>query len=113
MAGRRRPTDDRSRSAALGPLDAEGSATLALDPASQPRGNATLRLTGFAETIDALTRAGVLARNDARVAGTVLGLMSSTPGGSTAEVSVPLTLDSGRLLMGAIPLARIPPIVWP
>jgi hypothetical protein len=95
-----------------GSLDAEGSAVLALDEALQPRGNATLQLTGFTETIEALTRAGVLARNDARVAGTVLSLMSRSRSDGVAEATVPLTLDSGRVSMGAIPLARLPAVAW-
>ncbi len=56
---------------------------------------------------------GVLARNDARVAGTVLSLMSRTPPNGMAEATVPLTLDSGRISMGAIPLARLAAFAWP
>ncbi len=94
-------------------LSVEGSALLSLDPALQPRGNATLQLAGFTAASDSLARAGILARNEAMVANTVLSLMAhARPGGEVTAV-VPLTLDNGRLTMGAIPLARVSAVVWP
>ncbi len=96
-----------------GPLDVDGTGLLSLDPALQPRGNATLQVTGFTETIDALARAGVIGANDAKVVGTVLSLISRRLPNGTTEATVPLTLDSGRVSMGAIPLARLAALAWP
>ncbi len=96
-----------------GPLRAEGSALFSLDPALQPRGNATLQLIGFAAASDALTRAGIMAHNEAMVANTVLGLMAHRQPDGQQVVVVPLTLDNGRLTMGAIPIARVSAVAWP
>ena len=97
-----------------GTMDAEGHGTAGLDPALQPVAAATLRLAGYAEAIEALARAGTISRNAGRVAGTVLGLMAATPAeGGPATVEAPFSLRDGRLSMGAIPLARVPALVWP
>lgn len=96
-----------------GPLDAKGSGALSLDAALQPVANASLRLTGYAELIDALTRSGALARNDAQVAATLLGLLARAPAGAAPFVDLPLTLQDGLLAMGAIPLARVPRLSIP
>jgi hypothetical protein len=96
-----------------GPLDLRGSASLGLDGAMQPAGSAQVQLTGFMEVIEALARSGSISRNDARVAGTLFGLMSRPGASDVAEADLPLTLKDRTLLVGAIPVARLPVVVWP
>ncbi len=96
-----------------GPLDARGAGSGGLDAALQPFASGTLHLSGYAEAIDALARAGTIGRNDARVANTLLGLMARPVADGPATVDVPLTLQDGRLSMGLVPLARLQPLTWP
>jgi hypothetical protein len=96
-----------------GPLDAGGNAQLGLDGAMQPAGSGTLHLTGYAEAIEALVRAGTITRNDARVIGTLLGLMSRSEAGKPPEVTLPVTLRDRTLATGAIPLLRLPALDLP
>ena len=96
-----------------GPLDVRGSASLGLDAAMQPDGSAQVQLTGFMDLIEALARSGAISRNDARVAGTLLGLMARPGASDVAEADLPLTLKDRTLLVGAIPVARVPVVVWP
>ena len=96
-----------------GPLDVRGHASLGLDQALQPEGSAAVQMTGFAEVIDALARAGAITRNDARVATTLLGLMARPGADNAAEADLPLTLKDRTLLVGAIPLLRLPVLAVP
>ncbi len=94
-----------------GPPDAQGHGTAGLDEGLQPTATGTLHVTGYHEAIDALVRAGTIGRNAARVSTTVLDMMATST--DPATVNVPWTLKNGTLAMGAIPLARIPPLTWP
>jgi len=94
-----------------GPLDAQGHFTVGLDSGLQPAANGTLHISGYHEAVEALVRAGTIGRNAARVTTTVLDMMATST--DPAIVDVPLTLRSGSLAMGAIPLLRIPAITWP
>ncbi len=97
-----------------GPLDLDGSATLALDGALQPAGTAQLRLIGQSQTLDALAAGHVLAPQVARAAKAVLALMAHEPkAGGPPEVDVPLVLHDRVLTMGRIPLLRLPHLQWP
>jgi hypothetical protein len=97
-----------------GPLNLNGSATLALDEHMQPMGAATARIVGYAATLDALAAARVIGTRAAMTAKAVLGLMAHAPADSAApEVEVPLTLQDGTLSVGRIPLARMPEFSWP
>ncbi len=97
-----------------GPLGLSASATVALDPQLQPMGTATARVLGYSEALDSLAAQNVITRRTATAAKAVLALIARTPeGGQTPEVEVPLTLQDRVLSMRQIPLARIPPLVWP
>ena len=96
-----------------GPLDVRGNASLGLDAALQPAGTASLQLTGYAEAIDALARSGAITRNDARVASTLLSLISSQGAGEVSQAELPLTLKDRTLSAGAIPLLRLPALAIP
>jgi hypothetical protein len=96
-----------------GPLDAQGTGTGGLDASLQPFASGTVHLTGYGEAIDALSRAGTIGRNDARVANTLLGLLARPVADGTVAVDVPLALQDGKLSMGLVPLARLQPLTWP
>jgi len=99
---------------AWGPLDLDGSATLALDEHMQPMGAGSARLTGYAATLDALVAGRMIGARAAIAAKAVLGLMAHTPAdGGAPVVEVPLTLQGGALSVGRIPLGRMPELSWP
>ena len=96
-----------------GSLDARGTGSGGLDATLQPFATGTLHLTGYAEAIDALARAGTITGNDARVATTLLGLLARPVADGPLAVDMPLTLQGGKLSMGMVPLLRLPTLVWP
>lgn len=97
-----------------GPLGLTATAKLALDPELQPTGTGTAHITGYAETLDALARNGLMSRSAATTAKAVLSLLADTPGdGGPAEVDVPLSLQYRTLSMRQVPLVRLPELDWP
>ncbi len=96
-----------------GKLDVTGQGTLGLDAAMQPAGSFAVRLTGFADAIDVLVRAGALTRNDGRVMATLLGLLSTPGPDGVAQAELPLTLRGRVLSTGALPLLRLPVVSLP
>ncbi len=104
----------RSLTLDWGPVRAAAAATLALDETLQPMGAGTLRLTGAAETLDALAAAGLVGRRAAATARGVLPLLSR-PAVDTGrpEIEVPLTLEDRTLALARIPVLRFAPLDWP
>jgi len=97
-----------------GPLGLTATATLALDPELQPMGTGTAQVTGYAETLDALARNGLMSRSAATTAKAVLSLLANAPDdGSPSEVEVPLSLQYRTLSMRQVPLVRLPELDWP
>lgn len=96
-----------------GPLEVEAGGTLALDAELQPMGALTATIRGFAETIDALVAKGLVKARDGATAKVVLGLLAKEPeGGGAPEVTVPLTVQNGRLYVGPVVLFRLPKVPW-
>lgn len=97
-----------------GPLVGDARLALALDGALQPAGSGTLRVTGAAETLDALTRAGLIAASAARTAQAVAVLFARPPPeGGPPRVELPVALANGTLSVARVPLLRLAPIAWP
>jgi hypothetical protein len=97
-----------------GPLGLTATATLALDPELQPMGTGTAQVTGYAETLDALARNGLMSRSAATTAKAVLSLLANAPDdGSPSAVEVPLSLQYRTLSMRLVPLVRLPELDWP
>jgi hypothetical protein len=97
-----------------GPLGLTATATLALDPELQPMGTGTAQVTGYAATLDALAKNGLMSRSAATTANAVLSLLADTPGdGGPSEVDVPLSLQYRTLSMRQVPLVRLPELDWP
>lgn len=95
-----------------GSLGASGAATLSLDAALQPAGTATLRVSGFAETLDALAAARIVPARTVSTAKAVLSLMARPQPNGPAVVEAPLTLQDRTLQFARFPLARMPIVQW-
>jgi hypothetical protein len=95
-----------------GKLQASGNANLRLDSALQPTGTADARLTGTAETLDALAEARLIAPRAATAAKAVLALLQRPQPNGKPAVQLPLTLQDRTLALGRIPLARLPELIW-
>ncbi len=97
-----------------GPLRAEGDATLRLDQALQPVGQADLALTGLPETLRALAAAGALPARSASGLGTMAALMARPgPNGGPPRLQVPLAVADRRLSLAGFTLLTLPPLAWP
>jgi hypothetical protein len=77
-------------------------------------GAGTLRLTGAAEALEALSEAGLVGRRAAGTARAVLPLLSR-PNAETGvpEIEVPVTLEDRTLTFARIPVLRLAPLRWP
>lgn len=95
-----------------GPLNLMGEGTLAIDGAGQPEGAFTARITGFAETVEALRKAGIVDNRAADAVQVVLGLLSRGPVGGPRTLDVPMTLQDRTLSLGAVQLFRLKPVDW-
>jgi hypothetical protein len=103
----------RSLDIAWGKVTLAGTARLALDAELQPAGDATARIAGYAELLDALVASRMLEARAAMGARAVLGLMARPPaGGGPPVVEVPVALKNRTLSLGRIPLVRVPELVW-
>jgi hypothetical protein len=93
-----------------GPLDAEGSGTLALDSERRPLAASNVRLQGYGQALDELTRAGAVRGRDAIAARLMLGLLGRAGRTGRDEVTVSLTVQDGWLSVGPARLLRVPPL---
>lgn len=91
---------------------ARGSGTLALDAALQPMGAGTVTFGGFADILAALTHQGYLDKRTAETAAAVLGLMAKPSAGGDPELSLPLTVQNRRLMVGPVMLLELPTVAW-
>lgn len=96
-----------------GKLTANASATIALDEKLQPMGTATARLSGADAALDSLAGAHAIAPQAGFAGKALLGLMSQPQPDGTSVVDVPLTLKDRTLMLGRLPLARLPEMTWP
>lgn len=96
-----------------GPLDVHGTGKFGLDTTLQPNGSGALRITGYAQAIEALVRSGAVTQNNARVATTLLGLVSHPGSGGVPQADLPFTLRDGLLSTGAVPVMRVPRLALP
>lgn len=93
-----------------GELDVEAEGALALDEEFRPIGALTARVRGHEHLLDAAVAAGQMRAQDAQTAASVLDLLAKAGGG---VLSVPLTLQDGRVLLGPVPVARLAPLLPP
>jgi len=97
-----------------GSLNLSGSASFGLDGKLQPVGSGKARVVDPSETLNALVTHGAITRRTAFAANAVLVLMERAPeGGGAPVVELPLALKDQIVSVANIPLARVPPLVWP
>ena len=97
-----------------GPMGLSATATIALDDQLQPMGTGTAKLSGYAESLDALAANNAVTKRAALAANAVLSLLAHAPDdGGPPEVEVPLTLQDRTLSVRQIPLSRLPMLDWP
>jgi len=97
-----------------GPLGLSGSGTLALDPGLQPSGTMQIRAVGFADALDALAAARVVAPGASTAAKAVLSLLAApSEPGAPPVADVPLVVQDGVLSLHQLPVWRVPPVAWP
>ncbi len=94
-----------------GELDAKVSGTLALDEEMRPLGAFVLKVKGYEPLIDYLQAHGhidgEMAANTKATLGMVAGEANTTDAG---RISIPVTMQGGRLFVGPLPVDRLEPI---
>lgn len=96
-----------------GPLSMTANGTAALDQSLQPVAAMTASVQGLFPTIDALRDRGLIRSRDAGMAKVVLGVMARPGEGGQPTISLPFTIQDGKLSAATVPLLDIPPIEWP
>jgi hypothetical protein len=94
------------------PLKLAATGTLALDDRMQPVGALSSQIQGFFETVDTLYSARLMRARDATLARVVLGTMAEKKGG-IPTLTTPVSLQSGKLILGPVTVMEIPKINWP
>lgn len=97
---------------AWGGLTIAASGTLALDNDLQPIGALSTEITGQDHVVDIAVATGGIKPRDATIAKTVLGLLAKPSPDGEKAISLPLSLQDGRLYLGPATLARLPRIDW-
>lgn len=89
------------------------SASLALDSQLQPTGAMTAQISGFRDLADTLAQAGLITSVAAVASRAALGLLVARPAAGNAPfVEAPMTLRDRLIMLGQIPLARLPALPW-
>ena len=97
-----------------GPLTIQATGTVTLDAALQPQANLTANVRGFLETVDALVAAGMVEGEKSGLIKAGLALLAGAPDADgTATLTAPLSLNGGRVFLGPLQIAQLPPVVWP
>ncbi|WP_158806622.1 MULTISPECIES: DUF2125 domain-containing protein [unclassified Acidisoma] len=92
-----------------GPLAASGEGQISLGATLQPEGTARLHATGVDAAIEYLIHSHVLKRPAATALRAMLGLLISPSASATpSALNVPLTLKSGAVSLGSVPVLRVP-----
>lgn len=95
-----------------GKLDASANGALALDGSLQPIGALTATIEGHDAIVDAAVAAGSLRAGDARLAKIVLGLMAQPGADGRRRITLPVSVQEGRLYLGPAEIAALPTITW-
>lgn len=102
----------RGLSIAWGPLALSAAATVALDPALQPRGVGTVRLANWQPALQAVGEAGLIDRQALALVRIALAALARPAQGGGSVVELPLTLEGRTLSAARIPIAALPEIRW-
>ncbi|MEX1147917.1 MAG: DUF2125 domain-containing protein [Sphingomonadales bacterium] len=90
-------------------LDLAIDGTVTVDEQFRPLGALVARLSGYGPVIDHLRDTGYIDDQEAETVRATLRAMSG--GDETEAVNVPLAMQSGRLFLGPLPMADLPPLV--
>ena len=97
-----------------GPLTVQATGTVTLDAALQPQANLTANVRGFLQTVDALVAAGMVKPDQSGLIKAGLALLAGAPDADgTATLTAPLSINGGRVFLGPLQIAQLPPVVWP
>ena len=99
--------------ARYGPLSMTANGTAALDAALQPMAAMTANVQGLFPAIDALRDRDLIRSRDAAMAKVVLGVMARPGDNGVPTISLPFTIQDGKLSAASIALMDVPPIPWP
>jgi len=102
--------DIESLELAWGDLEATGEGSLSLDEAFRPLGAVTVTVNSPAALLDKLVEAGLVDTDLARRLRPALSALGQGSGGGK-PISLPLTLQDGRVLLSGIPIARLQPVI--
>ncbi|WP_162914966.1 DUF2125 domain-containing protein [Desertibaculum subflavum] len=94
-----------------GPLDADGSGTVAIDRELRPLFALATELRGFGPTLDAYAEAGLLKPKLARNAKFALTALAKPDSNGRPTVKLPISAQDGRLYLGPVGVADLAPIV--
>ena len=95
-----------------GALDLRANGTLALDEAMQPEGSLTATIEDQGAIIDAAVAAGYLRAGDAPFIKIFLGLMAKPGRDGKKRLTLPLSLQNGRVYLGPAQVAALPRFTW-
>lgn len=96
-----------------GPLSVEGDGTVALDNALQPLAASSLHVSGYNETLDRIAASGAIPPDTAAATKFALSLIAKAPSaGGPYVATVPVSIQSQRVFVGPIEVARLRPIRW-
>jgi hypothetical protein len=93
-----------------GPLDLRAQGEITLDDQARPKGQFNAEFTNYAELLDALVKAHVIRAKDAKLANAGLNLVAQLQGRADGQVSVPITLNNGKLFFGPLVIATLDPV---
>jgi hypothetical protein len=97
-----------------GALNLSGSGSIGLDNSLQPAGSGTAEVVDPGEALNALVAHGAITRRAAFAINAALALMQRVPeGGGSPVVELPLAIQDRTVLVGNVPLTKLPMLVWP
>lgn len=89
------------------------SGVLTLDPMLQPEGTLQARIAGVDRVLDWMAETGQVTESNARAIRFGLQLISRMGEDGRRIVVAPLVIGQGQIRLGPLPIATLPPIVWP
>ena len=103
----------RALSLAWGSLSLKGDGTLTVDQRMRPMGAFTMRVTGYDALIEALVAADAIRARNASLTLTILNLLAKRDDKGARVLTVPVTAQNGKLLLGPAKVLDLAPIPLP
>jgi hypothetical protein len=88
-----------------------GNGTFTLDQEMRPLAALSAEIAGYDRLIGAMVSAGRVSPRDAQTARIALGLLAKNGADGRPYVSAPVTAQNGRLYLGPLALAALPPLL--